>query len=250
MPDNVDPGWPAITISIVSHGQNALVNRLLEDLRRIASPGLHVILTENVPDPVPLALDGLRAEVVTNAARQGFGANHNAAFTRCATPLFCVANPDITLPADPFPVLCRALRQNDAAVVGPLVRNPAGGIEDSARVFPTPARLWRRALGERRGPDYPVDRGPVSVDWVAGMFMLFDSEAFAAVRGFDPAYFLYYEDADICRRLREAGQKVVYAPSAHVIHDARRDSHRRIGHALWHLQSMARFLRSTSRRSR
>ncbi len=152
-----------------------------------------------------------------------------------------MANPDIALPADPFPELCRALRQNDAAVAGPLVRNPAGGIEDSARVFPTPAIIARRALGDRDGPDYPVDAGPVTVDWVAGMCMLFSATAFTEVGGFDERYLLYYEDADICRRLARTGHRVVYEPAATVVHDARRDSYRRLRHLAWHLRSMGRF---------
>lgn len=235
-----------ITLSIVSHRQNALVNRLLADLRRLAVPGLRLLLTENVPDPVAFDPRGLSAEIVVNDAVRGFGANHNAAFARCASPLFCVVNPDIALPVDPFPALVSALAATGAAAAGPLVRNPAGGVEDSARVFPTPSIVLRRVLGGRGGPDYPTEHGPHEVDWVAGMFMLFDAAAYAAVGGFDPAYFLYYEDADICRRLWQAGRSVVYEPGATVIHDARRDSHRHPRRALQHARSALRFLAQRS----
>jgi N-acetylglucosaminyl-diphospho-decaprenol L-rhamnosyltransferase len=181
-------------------------------------------------------------ERIVNPQVKGFGANHNAAFTRCRTPYFCVVNPDIRLPADPFPGLLQALEQPAAGVAGPLVRSPSGEAEDSARRFPTPAFLLAKLAGARGGPEYPHDRGPIGVDWVAGMFMLFSSDAFRVIGGFDERYFLYYEDADICRRLLKAGRRAVYQPAAEVTHDARRASRRDLAHLRWHLRSMLRFL--------
>jgi GT2 family glycosyltransferase len=68
--------------------------------------------------------------------------------------------------------------------------------------------------------------------------MLFRSEAFADVGGFDERFFLYYEDVDICARLWNAGWKVVLQPSVSVVHDARRSSHRDLRYASLHARSM------------
>jgi hypothetical protein len=202
------PALP-ITLSVVSHGQNALVNGLLGDLDRLFGKDIAIVVTENVRDPTPLALASVRGtlEVIVNQRPKGFGANHNAAFQRCRTPLYCIANPDIRLPADPFASLAKALDAERTGAAGPLVRTPGGEIEDSARRSPTLASLLRKLLAGSSGPEYPVDRGALEVDWVAGMFILFAAEAFGAVGGFDEAYFLYYEDVDICRRLRRRGRK-------------------------------------------
>jgi hypothetical protein len=96
-----------ITLSVVSHGQNTLVNRLLADVERVCADRVAVVLTQNLPDREDFATAPLSCpvEVVVNAERKGFGANHNAAFARCRTPYFCVCNPDVRLPADPFPPL-------------------------------------------------------------------------------------------------------------------------------------------------
>jgi len=233
---------PSITVSVVSHRQNALVNAFLGDLARLFGKDLSIVVTENVLDEVPLDKSAACPfELIVNARPKGFGANHNAAFRHCRTPLFCVANPDIRLPADPFPALAHALEAERAGVAGPLVRSPAGGVEDSARRSPSVASLLRKLFAGASGPDYPVDRGPVSVDWVAGMFMLFRSETFRALGGFDEAYFLYYEDVEICRRLRRLGHKVLYAPDAGVVHDARRASRRDLSLMRHHLTSIARY---------
>jgi N-acetylglucosaminyl-diphospho-decaprenol L-rhamnosyltransferase len=233
-----------ITLSVVSHRQNALVNLLLEDIQRSCADRIALVLTENVEDTVALAADNLPCPVERNANRQirGFGANHNAAFARCTTPYFCVVNPDIRLPADPFPALLQALADPGVAVAGPLVRSPAGSVEDSARRFPTAASLLKKAFLDKRQPDYPVDRGPQQVDWIAGMFMLFRSDAYRAVGGFDEAYFLYYEDVDLCRRLHQAGKGVAYQPGAEVLHAAQRASRRNLRYLAWHLRSVLRFL--------
>ena len=233
-----------ITVSVVSHGQNALVNAFVQDMARYCGQRISLLITQNIPDPVPLALDGLpcAVEVLDNGRRKGFGENHNAAFLLCRTQHFCVANPDIRLRADPFPRMLETLSAEHAAAVGPLVRNLEGEVEDSARRFPTAFSLFRKLLHERRAPEYPVDRGAQRVDWVAGMFLVLHSDAFRRVRGFDERYFLYYEDVDLCRRLGANVGPVIYEPRAEVIHDARRASRRDLRLALRHVSSALRFL--------
>ncbi len=80
------------------------------------------------------------------------------------------------------------------------------------------------------------------MDWVAGMFMLFRSDAFRAARGFDERFFLYYEDVDLCRRLRRLGHSCVFQPEASVIHDARRASRRNLRLMGIHAASAVRYL--------
>ena len=231
----------AVAVSVVSHAQGALVKNLLEDLARCATP-LRVVLTVNVPESLPFSERSFPFGLVVlrNERPRGFGANHNAAFAHAGCSYFCVANPDIRIERDPFPVLKRALSDDGVAVAAPLVRNPAGGIEDSARRFPTLPGLLRRALAGTPGHDYPVADGPIQPDWVAGMFMLLRPQVFAKLR-FDERYFMYYEDVDLCARARALGLRIVLDPRAEVVHDARRASHRRPRHAWWHLRSIVRF---------
>ena len=73
---------------------------------------------------------------------------------------------------------------------------------------------WNTWTLERRPPP---DR-PVAMDAVSGALMFTDTESFAALGGFDPAYFLHVEDVDLCRRAWEAGGEVIYCPSAGALH--------------------------------
>lgn len=232
-----------LSISVVSHRQSPLAAQLLQDIARIAPADTEVILTINVPEPLDLPSQtypfGLR--VIRNDHAKGFGANHNAAFAVAAGQFFAVLNPDVRLIDDPFPSLVEAAAASGVGVAAPLVLSTAGTLEDSARRFPTPMTIARKLLIGSHEPDYPIDGQRISPDWVAGMFMLFRRDSFAAVNGFDQRYFLYYEDVDLCWRLRRAGLVAVVVTAARVIHDARRDSHRKLGFLRHHAAGMTRF---------
>jgi GT2 family glycosyltransferase len=233
-----------VSVSIVSHGQAGLVGPLLDDLDRHSMNVGEVILTSNVPENMGKATASRRYPVVRieNEQRKGFGANHNAAFRRARHGHFCVLNPDIRLRENPFPALIRILTVPTVGLAAPLILNSGGTLEDSARRFPTIVSLAARTLLHRRKPEYTTLETPFSPDWVAGMFMLFRTDVFAALGGFDESFFLYFEDVDICARLRRLGLEVLVAPEARAIHDAQRRSHRDRQHARWHVASMLRYL--------
>jgi GT2 family glycosyltransferase len=231
----------SITVSLVSHGHGAMVQTIVAQLLRLPDVA-KIFLTLNIPEQLTIHED-LRVIIIHNQAPKGFGANHNAAFLQCATSHFCVINPDVTLQSDVFPQLLACLHQTDAALVAPLVCSPSGALEDSMRTFPTLGGLIRKALGHGDGTYAPAQCSVTfSPDWVAGMFMLFDSQAFAALRGFDEGFFLYYEDVDICARVWAAGNKVVACTDVRVIHDAQRASRRKLQYMFWHAKSLLRYL--------
>ena len=236
---------------MVSHGQGALAAALLRDLAACATRPLEVILTLNIEESLPFAEGDFDFPLLMlrNAKRQGFGENHNAAFRRSRGGMFCVLNPDVRLGSDPFPALASQLQDPRVGVAAPLIVNPQGEVEDSARRFPTPLSILGKALGAKPRPDYEIGLEPVFPDWVAGMFMLFRREVFESLGGFDERYFLYYEDVDLCARLRAAGLEVVLEPGVRAIHQARRESHRNWRYRAWHLRSMLRFFLKQTRRS-
>lgn len=221
-----------------------MVLALLVDLEQYCKRDLlEVILTLNISEELSFGTDDFSFPVVliVNSTPQGFSANHNQAFTQSTGQLFCVLNPDIRLNANPFPALQANLLDSTVGVVSPLVMSPSGALEDSARRFPTPLKIICKLFSRCRGSDYCIENEPIRPDWVAGMFLLFPSAVFKELRGFDQRYFLYYEDVDICARLRLLGQEVVLCPQSRVIHHARRTSHRSLRYLRWHLASMMRF---------
>ncbi len=243
----LEPGL--LSVSVVSHGQSGLARLLLDDLQRVVKVPFEVVLTLNISgdEQVDSTAYSFAIRIVRNAEPKGFGANHNAAFGVARGEFFCVINPDVRLTDDPFATLIAASATDGIGVVGPRVVSPAGAIEDSGRVFPSAGRLLRKlwTRGIRRQPaqpDYTIGDVPIEPDWIGGMCMLFRSQQFESIGGFDERYFLYYEDVDLCWRLRRRGWRVLLQPSATVVHGARRSSWTNRRYMRWHLTSMGRFL--------
>jgi N-acetylglucosaminyl-diphospho-decaprenol L-rhamnosyltransferase len=239
-----------ISISIVSHRHGPMARRLISDLDGLCAGRIEIILTENVPESpsVDWSFVSGPVKVLRNSEPRGFGANHNSAFRQSSGEFFCVLNPDVRLTSDPFPELLRELSAPRTGVVAPLIVDSCGAVQDSARRFPTPASLLRKALGSPVPPDYAIRDEPFSPDWVAGMFMVFPREVFREIEGFDERYFLYYEDVDLCARLRRKGYEIRLNPRARAIHDAQRDSHRDLAYLATHLRSALRYLLSRPQR--
>lgn len=236
-----------VSLSVVSHGQAALVNALLNDLRSYGSGiDLEVFLTINIPEALPDSLANLPfpVKIIYNPHPLGFAENHNRALGQAAGAFFCIVNPDIHIGTDIFPVLLNAAQNLKTGIVAPLVTDGAGKIENSARFFPTPLNIICKACGGCRGGDYAIGDTCVFPDWVGGMFMLCRREVYQLTRGFDEKFFLYYEDVDLCARVWLLGLDVVLVPQASVVHDARRSSHKQWSYFLHHIRSMSRFFMS------
>lgn len=235
-----EPVSAGVCLSVVSHGQSAIVRDLLDDLARLRPPSLkRVIVTCNLPETVALpAAPPFLVEVVNNAAPVGFSANHNAAFRRCNEPYFAACNPDIRLNEDPFPALLGALRAG-WALSAPAVINGRGELQDSARRLLTPLDILMRRFARRRAEyERPA--------WFAGMFLVFRSEVFRALGGFDEKFFMYCEDADICARAVLESDGIAFCPDATVVHEARRDSLRALRPLKWHVVSLLKLWFSRS----
>ena len=228
-----------ITVSIVSHEQSALVTLLLEDLL-LCEQVKTIIITYNKPENMVTIPYGNKYEIrnIFNDYPKGYGANHNAAFKLCDTQYFCVLNPDIRLPENPFPILIDYIFKHSLSMVAPFVYNTNGVVEDSFRRFPSPMLLFLRQIGITIG-DYSLRKNTdiFYPDWIAGMFMLFKSIEFNEICGFDEKFFLYCEDIDICVRLLKENKKYSIVNASKVIHIARHGSHNNIKYLLWHIKS-------------
>jgi N-acetylglucosaminyl-diphospho-decaprenol L-rhamnosyltransferase len=235
-----------IHLSVVSHGQAQMVSLLLDDLKMVAMANdIVVTLTLNIPEVLPFDPETFPflIRVEKNTIPKGFGANHNAAFYKHQNDsiYFCVVNPDIRLNQDPFLTLLTCLKNDGVGVAAPMVVDENGLQEDSARLFPTPFKIICKVFGGGKGCDYENKNEPIYPDWVGGMFMLFPRKIFEKLNGFNERFFLYYEDVDLCARLRLLGYEVVMCPAAKVVHLARRSSHSSFRYLKWHLTSMLRF---------
>jgi hypothetical protein len=214
-----------------------MVQHLLGSLAQQASEGAgvsRVVLTLNLPEPEPLAPAGgwpFVLQVRHNSEPQGFSANHNAALADASEPLLCVINPDVDLSGgNPFPALLRAVQRQGVGLAYPMQVDEHGQLQDSERELPTPWSLLRR---------YAVKRRETRAEWVNGAMWLLPTPVWQGIGGLNTSYFMYCEDVELCLRLRLAGWTLARADAV-VGHAGQRASHRRAGHALWHIRSLLR----------
>lgn len=230
-----------ITVSIVSHGQFHLLKRVVKQLIEIKKIK-KIIITINIPEKLEF-LENNKIDIIKNIYPKGFGENHNAAFKYCKTDYFCVLNPDIKLIKNPFNELLKNI-SNSSPLVSPTIVNKEYEVEDNARYFPTPLSILKKLFFDDKGVYKSRNFLPdnkIYPEWIAGMFMLFTKKIFKKLNGFDESFFLYYEDVDICCRLKKLKKNMIVIKKIKIIHDARRSSRKNLKYFLIHLYSMVLF---------
>jgi hypothetical protein len=227
-----------VTIVIVNYNAGTDTRRCLESaIADLGNTVWEAIVVDNASDPPNRPpLDGMpRVRVLMNARNVGFGAAVNQAARLSTSPLLWLLNPDCVVRPGAFAVLKKALdTYPDAAIAAPQLLNGDGSVQASARGDPSimTGLFGRHTLLTRFFPQSGVARrnlpardivasgaDSAAVDWVMGAAMLMRRAAFDAVGGFDERYFLYWEDADLCRRLRDRGWRTRYVPAAAVAHE-------------------------------
>jgi len=231
-------GRPAADVVVVNYNSSALTRRCLESAAADLGDGdWRAIVVDNASaDGLVDALTSLpRTTVLANPSNAGFSAAVNRAAAVSTAPLLWLLNPDCVVHAGAFAALAGTLAAHpECAIAAPQLLNADGSVQASARGNPTAwtglfgrntlltklfpsAGVARRNLPARDLVESGVESA--AVDWVMGAAMLVRREMFDAVGGFDPGYFLYWEDADLCRRLWARGWSTRYVPRARVTHD-------------------------------
>lgn len=208
---------------------------LLEDcLASLASEGIRstVVVDNASTDDSRAVADRAGVLWLQTGANLGYGraANLGASHPAISSlPWILVCNPDVELTAGAVRALAGTLSADPAlGAVGPRLSNPDGSLYPSARTFPSLVDAAGHGLlgllvpGNRFTRRYRLldwdHRDLARVDWVSGACLMVRRDAWAEVGGFDPAYFMYLEDVDLCWRLGRAGWGVAYQPAAEVVH--------------------------------
>lgn len=253
-------GAPRTTLSVVvvSYNSSDFLPACLASLREAPfEPRPEVFVVDNASADGSADLVAARfpeVRLLRNGGNVGYSRAVNQAWREASGDFLLVLNPDIVVRDRALQVLHRHLVDHpEVGLVAPRLLNPDGTLQYSCRRHYTLATYaLRRTPLRRLFPDHPIVRRHLmadwdhaearDVDWVLGAAMMLRREALGATV-MDERYFIYFEDVDLCVRLRREGWRVVYEPEAVMLHHHRRAS----AEGMWnrrkyeHLKSWIKF---------
>jgi len=219
-----------ISVVAVTYSPGPALRTFVDSLKSAMTAPYELVLVDNGSS------DGSVAELVACeevrlivADRNvGYGGAANLGVRATSGEFVVVANPDVEWHPGALDALLEAARRwPDGGAFGPLVITAHGDVYPSARQLPSLANgighalcgwWWRGnpwTAAYRMDREEPVER---TSGWLSGCCLLLRRSAFEEVGGFDPAYFMYFEDVDLGERLGRAGWSNVYVPAASITH--------------------------------
>jgi GT2 family glycosyltransferase len=219
-----------VDVVVVSYNSSDQLRPCVEPLA--AEPDLNVIVVDNdSPDRGLEAIADLDLTAIQTGHNGGFAFGCNRGWRAGAAPFVLFLNPDARIAPESVQALARALEaEPGAGAAGPRIEEDDGSAAPSQRRFPTLASTYAHALFLHRlfpraawaselvrDPEAYDRRG--SPEWVSGAAIMVRRPLLERLGGLDEGFFLYCEDKDLCRRIRDLGHDVRYEPAAVARHE-------------------------------
>jgi len=221
-----------LSIVVLNWNVREQLDRCLASLRS-NHYALELIVVDNASHDDSVAMVRAKYPQVTliaNTDNRGFTGGNNQGIEASHGRHVMVLNPDTEVLADALDCLVRYLDDHpEVGALGPQLLNPDRSIQSSRRRFPTLATgffesTWLQGIAPKRilTHYYMNDVSPDQtheVDWLNGACTVFRREVIDRVGAYDAQnFFMYSEELDLCRRVKESGWRIVYLPEAQVIH--------------------------------
>jgi GT2 family glycosyltransferase len=215
MTENQNQTPPAVTAVVVTYQSERTIGDAMKSLRRGYEAGLlHCIVVDNhSTDETLQILDTHRswADIVAHPVNIGFGRGCNLGFERVKTDYVLFVNPDAMVEPEAVARLEYFIRNTPrAGLIAPAITEPNGSVQGVGNL-PTPGRILAQAAPllrpALRRPVHPGEQ-PFKTDWVCGAVLMGRVGLLRELGAFDPRFFLYYEETDLCRRVLRAGAEI------------------------------------------
>jgi len=224
---------PLVTAIIVSYLSEDIITAALDALAACVLSGYaQCIVVDNSPNDATVSLIRRRYEwvrLIVSGRNLGYGGGCNLAFREVTTPYVVFLNPDAVVHLADLAELVNFLeRHPNAGLAGPAMLEGDGALE-TAGGLPTPWRVVSVAAGRASGR-HPIVPGhtPRRTDWLCGAVLAAPTELIRTLGGFDPRFFLYFEETDLCKRVTDSGREI-WAVGEIVVRHCANASARRVG---------------------
>lgn len=234
-------GWAAV---IVNFNSASYLDGCLRALTSMPQPPGEIIVVDNASSDESLADLAVWPQVVVEASPRnlGFAGGANRGVARSEAPIVVVLNPDVELDPSYGVALLRVFADNPLlGATGPKLRYPDSNLLQHAGADIDPFHFGGRHRGYREPDDGQWDT-PADVNYVIGAAIALRRAAFDQIGGFDDRFWpAYFEDVDLCWRLREAGWQVRYQPELTGVHVESVTLARSVAYHRYYFRSRIRF---------
>jgi len=237
------------SVIIVNYHSWPLTLACVASLRTTGRDDVEILVVDNDGEEMPDLPEGVR--LIRSGENLGLTKAWNRTIPETSGELIVLLNPDTVVNGDFFGQVAAFFEgEPSAGVAGPRILDADGKLQLSARkeISLLSGLLGRTSLLTRLFPKSPLVKGqfpalgdlsrPTEVDWVSGACMVVRRETLEGISPLDERFFLYFEDADLCRRARESGRRVFYLPGVEVLHQTGGSS-RSKPRAIWLLHKSA-----------
>jgi N-acetylglucosaminyl-diphospho-decaprenol L-rhamnosyltransferase len=247
---------PDLAVVVVNHNAGGYLLRCLGSvLERSGGADVEVVVVDNASSDgsAGTARDAFASvRVIETGSNRGFAAGVNVGIRQTSAPFVFVLNPDAEIWEGTLERFVKlALERPIAGAIGPMIRDPDGRVYPSGRIVPSAGVAAGHALLGPFWRDNPFSRAyrmdawdrsdEREVAWISGSAFLLRRKALDEVGLLDERFFLYAEEVDLFKRLRDAGWQVVFTPELEVLHEGGVSTGRSRRLHLIHSQSVYRY---------
>ncbi|AUJ30855.1 glycosyltransferase family 2 protein [Liquorilactobacillus hordei] len=245
-----------LTISIVVFNNYEQVMETVESIERETSNKISkkVYLIDNSSSLNVFNLEELKkyndVMVIKNDYNFGFAKAHNVVIPNLNSKYHAIVNPDISLNEDSFSKIIDFMVDDRIGMVIPKIVNVDGSqqydyrqditlLDVIIRVFN--GKIFKKRYRYHTMQNYNYAK-PFLVPFGQGSFLVIRTDLFRSLNGFDERFFMYLEDADLCKRVNQVS-KLIYFPNTTVLHRWERKSHKNLRMFIIHLESLLKYFK-------
>jgi len=204
----------SVSAIFVTYNSESIISDSVEKIIEIDEISKCYIVDNGSSDKTIEIIQNIKSdkiELIKNNDNLGFGVANNIALEKVKTPYALCINPDAILEKKSLKnLISKFSMYSNAAVISPILTYEDGTIQES----------YKRNVFDREKNKYKfiIPDGDICADFLSGAVLLFEMEKLNKVGFFDPNIFLFYEDDDLCLRIKEAGYSLILSTSSKAIH--------------------------------
>jgi GT2 family glycosyltransferase len=212
-----------ISIIIVSYNSESFISKCISSVLKNAPGSEIIVIDNNSSDNTVKELEkfGSKIKLIKSSENLGFSKGNNKAAKEATKKYLFFLNPDTEMEKSVLEEMVQFYESTvDVGLIAPKLIQSDGKVQESVKRLPSVWGAFQEfILGVKNAYSQyaPASNKPIEVEMVYGAAMLIKKDLFESIQ-FDERYFMYYEDAELCKRVRESGKKIYYYPEVSIKH--------------------------------